>query len=108
MPFASSEVTLGNLLSIVAIVLAYLKYRSDQKQKNKLDLESRDKFLGEQVVMHAENQRRLDLLLDFQRSQEDVNKKRDDQIGELRIQTATIAQIANGIDRRLQMLEDRG
>ena len=43
-------------------------------------------MMREQSEMHQENQRRLDTVLKFQISQEDINKRRDEQISLLRVE----------------------
>lgn len=100
-PFWSFNI--GHVLVLCGIVIAWLQYRVNLNKQ----LEQQNKERDEQLIRHNENQRRLDTLLEFQRTQIEVNRKRDEQIGELKTQTATLTQIARGIDRRLEMLEDK-
>lgn len=97
-------ITLGNIISAVgtgvAVVVALIKIGRDRKEEYKT-------LIQEQTEMHTENRMRLDALLKFQTSQEEINRKRDHAINELKNQTSMLAEITKGFDRRLQMLEDR-
>ena len=97
-------VTLGNLIGaagiMVTVVIALQKIGKDRKEEYRA-------LIKEQTEMHTENRMRLDALLKFQNAQEEINRKRDHAINELKNQTSMLAEITKGFDRRLQMLEDR-
>lgn len=99
---------------VLAVIVAYLSYRLDKRAAlNEVHRTAtaqkgiHDKLVEEQTRMHEQNRNRLDILLEFHKNQLEVNRKRDLQITELQLQTATLTQIARGIDRRLEMLEDK-
>lgn len=104
-PFLS--VHLGDVLSAAAVVTGIIALRLDFNKKEKEQKKEREEWLQAQTQMHTENKMRLEALMQFQDHQMDVNSKRDIQVSELQRQTATITEIAKGMDRRLQMIEDR-
>lgn len=100
-------ITLGNVLILGSFVVAYATYLLDRKKDREDREKAREKMLSEQTVMHLENKQRLDILMEFQKEQLNVNKKRDEQITLLSSQNSALIQMANGMERRVQMLEDR-
>ena len=98
------DVTLGNILTlavtILGVFIAYRKLQSDQTAQ-------REDYLKEQTKMHAENSAKLDKLSEFHQDQLELNEMRDRQIAEMQRQTAVLEEIARGINRRLEMLEQR-
>lgn len=101
------SVHLGDLLAAATVLVGILALRADTNRRSDESKKEREGILQAQTKMHTENQIRLEGLAIFQKQQLDVNAKRDVQISELQKQTAVIAQIAEGIDRRLKLLEDR-
>ena len=97
----------GNVIATIAVVIAYLAYRLDTKKEALSRRKTLDELIKEQAEMHSDNRNRLEQLAEFHRQQMIVNQKRDEQISELKTQTATLTQIAKGIDRRLELLEER-
>jgi hypothetical protein len=106
MPSGFWEVTVGNVISFGSVVVAFLAYWRDQTKQEREREIVRANIAHEQAMMHQENQRRLEAVLKFQVSQEEINKKRDEQVSLLRIEAAQLTQIARAQDRRLQMIED--
>lgn len=105
---------LGDLIVLLGIVIAALTYLSDRGRQSDERRETREKMVEEQTRMHeenkqafAENRRRLDQLEESREDHEKVNRKRDEQISLLSQQTATLTEMARGMNRRLEMLEDR-
>lgn len=97
----------SHLVEMGLFIVAFLAYRSD-RVRDKTDVSvARDKLVEEQTRMHAENRSRLDTLTQFHAAQQIVNLKRDEQIAQLSQQSATLIEISRGVDRRLEMLEDR-
>jgi hypothetical protein len=98
---------LSDIITFLAMIVGALKYKSD-RSKDLLDRQvAREAAIKQGAERHAENKSKLDVLMDFQRDQIMLNRQRDTQIGELKIQTAKLTEIALGVDRRLIMLEDR-
>ena len=97
-PFFS--ITLGNIISavgtVIGVYIAYIKLAGERRKEQQA--------LGE---MHTENRMKLDSLLRFQTNQEEINRKRDHAINELKNQTGMLTEITKGFNRRLEMLEDR-
>lgn len=111
-PFLS--IHLGDILTVIVIVIMYLTFRIDRKKKWDAEQADRDR----QVAMHVENRNHLDRLLEFKEEQLESNKKSDAQLHELSTQTALLTQLAANMDtswrqmvttmeRRLQRLEDQ-
>lgn len=111
-PFLS--IHLGDILTVIVIVIMYLTFRIDRKKKWDAEQADRDR----QVAMHVENKNHLDRLLEFKEEQLESNKKSDAQLHELSTQTALLTQLAANMDtswrqmvttmeRRLQRLEDK-
>jgi hypothetical protein len=99
------EFNVGHLIEIGMFGIAALAYRKDQAKTRKEQEEGREKLLREQVEMHLENRQRLDTLADFHENQLSINNRRDEQIGELKLQTGLLGEMAKGFARRLEMLE---
>lgn len=104
-PFLS--VHLGDLLTVVTIMVGILALRVDFNRRSDEQKKQRDDLLEKQAQMHTENRMKLDQLGNFHSAQLEVNAKRDIQISQLQQQTATLLEVAKGMDRRLQMMEDR-
>jgi len=112
-------------MAVVTLALTYLAYRLDKRKERRENLQirkeedtKREEMIKSQAIMHAENQRRLDTLMEFQEYQLEVNKKRDEQVNLLSRQTSlleesakgfmrTMEEITRGVNRRLEMLEER-
>jgi hypothetical protein len=99
---------LGNIIELGVVVVAYAAYRGDQRKQGRERKEARETMLQEQATMHAQNTQRLETLSSFHATQLEVNNKRDMQISLLMQQTSSLTEIARGLDRRLEMIEDRG
>ena len=102
-----TSINLGNIVTVATIVVSVLALRLDFNKRTNDQKKEHDEYISSQAKMHAENQFRLESMMQFQRTQLEVNSKRDQQVGELQRQTATIIEIAKAIDRRVQMLEDK-
>jgi hypothetical protein len=100
-------VHLGDVLVLGTGIIAYLAYRFDRKKDNAVRKQEWEATIREQTRMHTENQEQLKNLSEFHRAQLIVNEKRDIQIAQLSQQTATLTQMAAGMERRLQMIEDK-
>jgi hypothetical protein len=104
-PFLSVDA--GNIAIIAGLAISFWRLRSSAvKEKNSI--------LVRQTEMHEENKHRFDVLTSFRQEQLELNRRRDEQIDELRqhtgellVQTREMVQIAKGFHRRLEMLEDR-
>jgi len=105
---------LGDVLTMLVILVGYLTYRVDKKKEERIIKAQKDT----QVLMHVENERKLNTLLDFQHEQLELNQtmqhdqavlnqKRDEQISELGKQTALLSQMTEMMDRRLNRIEDQ-
>lgn len=94
---------ISNVIEIGVVILAYLGYRRESKK----DTNDRTVVLQNQAILHNENKLKLDSILEFNRSQAEVNRQRDLQINLLSIQTTQLATLATGFERRLTMLEDK-
>jgi hypothetical protein len=94
------EFNIGHVIEIGVFVVGAISLRREQRRESTAAQE-------EQMKMHAENKQKLETLTQFHQSQVLVNTERDKQISELTSQTATIAEMARGFGRRLEMLEDR-
>jgi|SRR5215831_1796918 len=77
-------------------VVMYLAYRVDTKRRH-----------DEQVKMHTENKSKLDSLVTSRDKQLETNDAMKDTVSQLKEQTATLAEMAKGFNRRLEMIEDR-
>lgn len=100
--FFSFHVGVGDVIAAIAMAVVYSSFRLENKKAGR----EREKIIGEQVKMHTENRNDLANLLTFQKLQMDVNAKRDEQVKQLSIQTATITEIARGLNRRLELVEN--
>lgn len=94
------DLRFGNILTLLGLALAYWRFRSHQ---HKMD----ETAIKQQATWHSENRQRLDMLLEFQKTQLELNVKYNDQLTELRVQTSRITQMAEGLDRRLMLQESR-
>jgi hypothetical protein len=101
------EVKIGNIITLAGIVLAYFSYLRDQRKQSEERRELREAEIRAQAIMHTENQNKFDSLITFHREQVGINRMRDKQLSEMEQQTAILSEIAKGMDRRLQMLEER-
>lgn len=97
------RIHLSNVIEVGVVFIAYLGYRRESKK----DSTERITVLQSQAVLHNENKLKLDSILEFNKSQAEVNKQRDIQIGLLATQTAQLVTLTQGFDRRLVMLEDK-
>jgi len=98
---------LGDVLAVATVVVGVLALRFDFNKRTDEQKKERDKWLQAQTQMHTENQMRLESLMTFQTAQTRVNHMRDEQVSQLKQQTAAILEICKAMDRRVQMLEDR-
>lgn len=104
--FGFNEVhTIADVAVIGGLGLAYLNYRRDRKNDLIDRAQAREHMVQEAAAMHAENKQRLETVVDFTKAQDAINKRRDSQIYELMIHTAKLTEIAQGINRRVEMLE---
>lgn len=97
----------GDIVAVITVLVAISGYILSHRSVSKADRSERDTALKTQVEMHVENRNRLDSLARFQTTQVDLNVKRDEQITQLTTQTSTLAEMAKGFNRRLEMVEDR-
>jgi hypothetical protein len=92
-------ISLGNVIAatvpVVSVLIAYLRLAHERRQSEL-----------KQVERHANNAASLRMLVDFHAAQTLLNAKRDEQVSELKEQTAVLKEIAKGLARRLQMMED--
>ena len=86
---------LGDVVSAILVVIALGTYLYTRKH-------------DEEAVAqrHAENTVRLESLLQFRENQEELNRKRDEQITQLKVLAESQIQIVKSQDRRLEMIED--
>lgn len=98
---------IGHVLEIGGFFIAAAAYYRDRKNDQKDRESAREKLIESQVRMHTENKNKLEILSESHDDQKKINFKRDEQVSQLQQQTATLTQIASGLDRRLQMIEDR-
>lgn len=103
-----SQFTIGNLINLLGLFLAYVTYRIDQHKQKRERLLARERVLIESTEMHAQNTAKLTTLIEFHRTQMDINRMRDRQVSELEKQTVKLTEIALGFNRRLEMIEDNG
>lgn len=101
------DINLGNSLTVLSVVVMLLTYRIDRSKDLVDRTNARDKMTRDATQMHTENKMRLETLGEFHKTQLVVNTKRDEQISLLSTQTATLAQMLAGMDRRVQLMEDR-
>lgn len=97
------NITIGNVSTTAVVIISTLTLiRSKRKD--------RDILLTSQAKQHEENKQRLEVLMGFKESQEELNKKRDEQISTLTTLASTTASslkaITEGLDRRVEMMED--
>lgn len=90
------HIHVSNLVEVGVLILAYLGYRKETS-KAKTD----------QLLLHKENQMKMDAIIEFNKSQVEANRQRDTQVNLLSTQTAQLTTLAQGFERRLTMLEDR-
>lgn len=105
---------LSDLITLLAFVLAYLKYRRDRENDGAERQKVREAQLEKDAARHAENKSKMDMLLEFQRDQLLLNRQRDEQISELKQQTAAMLsqavsfeKLVDNMNRRLERLEGR-
>ena len=91
------HIDLGNIILMAGLLVSYAAYRVDRRGHDE-----------EQIKMHQDNKNKLDQLLRFQSDQTEINSNIAKQVHELSTQTATITEMAAGLNRRLIMMEDRG
>jgi hypothetical protein len=101
------SLNIGHLVEIGSLILATLALWFDRKKDARERKLEQEKFLVTQTRMHEENRNRLESLAKFQGEQESLNDKRDEQVSELKQQTSSLAEIARGFNRRLEMIENR-
>ena len=89
------HINIGHVFELLSFIIAALVYRS-----------GRIKTHNDQLSLHIENQQKLNAVLEFNKLQVEINQKRDQQLAQISIQTATLLQIAQGLDRRITILED--
>jgi hypothetical protein len=100
------DVNIGAVIEVGVFLYAALAYRQDRKKDVADRAEAREKLLKEQVTMHQENKTKLDHLGEFHTAQLKLNGKRDEQFALLMKQTGELTQIAKGLDRRLELMEN--
>ena len=100
-------------INALGFFLAWRKYQTDRKNDLEERRRVRESTIKDDAERHAENRAKMDSLLEFQRSQLLLNQQRDQQIMELKEQTAQIkasnhamGEIAKAMNRRLERLED--
>lgn len=93
----------GNIIEILVVLLAYLGYRRESRK----DATEREAVRIKQAELHRENTLKLESLIRFNEEQSKINRQRDTQINLLSIQTAQLTSIAQGLDRRIVIIEDK-
>lgn len=86
----------SNALVLMGVLVAYTNLRRENKKE-----------VIDQASRHQENISRLESLRQFQSAQGRFNELRDEELGQLKIQTSRITAILEGQNRRLEMLENR-
>lgn len=106
--------TFSNLLEVggflAAIVTVALHHRRDLREiakEREVVIKERDKAIEQQAKMHQENSTQLKTLIEFHQQQMRFNSQRDRQVRELEKQTTALAEMVKGLDRRLQLMENR-
>ncbi len=104
----------GHLVDVGLLLVATAGYFVSRKGESRERREGmaraavdREAALRTQTEMHAENKNRLATLARFHEEQLELNDKRDLQLNELTKQSAMMVEIAKGMDRRLQLIENR-
>jgi len=90
------EFNIGHVIELGVFIVAFATLYLDRKKTEK-----------EQIEMYTENQQKLRALTEFHSEQKELNGKRDEQIGELKMQTALIQQSVELSERRLRLIENR-
>lgn len=98
--------SIGDMAVVGTLLVSMLSYHRSRRRENRQALEASEKLLREQERMHSQNKQRLDALLEFRQAQELVNRKRDEQIANLSTICATFSELARGMNRRLEIVED--
>ena len=108
------EFNIGHVIDAGLLILAFgalLISRSTETRERREGMakaaKDREEALETQIRMHTENKERLGVLMDFHETQKEVNVSRDQQISELSKQTGMLGEMAKGMERRLQMMENR-
>lgn len=98
---------IGQLIDAGLLAVTYAGFRLSARHDKKEAQQKReaDKLIQER--RHTENTERLIVLQAFHENQVLFNTKQHEQISLLREQTAALTQIAQGLDRRLILIEDR-
>lgn len=99
--------SIGDLAVVGTLVVTMLSYHMSRRKENRQAEEARTKLLKEQERMHSENSQRLSSLAEFKLSQEKVNEKRDLQIENLSSMCSTFQELAKGMNRRVEIVENR-
>lgn len=98
-------------LSDVAIVATALLGVPSLILQRRKDKKEREAAREQQAQRHAQNVAKLDTLIRFREEQEAINKMRDAQVHSLEtlatVTARSLENIAAGLNRRLEMLEDR-
>src|ERR1700679_1000481 len=105
---------IGNVIELGGFGLAGLGYFLSRKTEIRERREGmlkaaqdREISLTAQIKMHTENSEGLASLLKFQEQQMAINLKRDEDITQLTTLAAASAEMVRGLDRRLQLIENR-
>jgi hypothetical protein len=105
---------IGNIIELGTVIIMSGAYFLSRKTENRERREGmaraskeREEALVTQTRMHTQNSASLQILMKFQEQQLLINGKRDDQIGQLTALAAASAEMIRGLDRRLQLMENR-
>jgi hypothetical protein len=105
---------IGNVIELATVVVAAagfaLSRKTDTRERREGQAKAakeREEALIAQTRMHTENSGMLQSLLKFQELQMGINVKRDEQIAQLTALSAASAEMIRGLDRRLQLMENR-
>lgn len=98
---------IGNALVFVGLAVAVLTFLSTHRHEAREITKEREALMRAQAIMHVENKERLEVLMGFHKEQKELNRTQREQTGMLREQTASLTSIAEGLDRRMRLVEDR-
>lgn len=98
--------SIGDMAVVGTLVVTMLSYHMSRRKENRQAESARAKVLEEQTRMHAENSSKLTQLTEFRKAQELANEKRDVQINSLNLIVNTFREIAKGMNRRVELVEN--
>jgi hypothetical protein len=101
------EFNIGHLIDTGLLFVGFGGYMISRKSDIREAQGKREKEAQETMRMHTENRERLDVLMTFHQNQERINSMRDEQVSSLKEQTSALKHIAEGFDRRLELLESQ-